>query len=349
MKTLRRWLFFSTTLFMLLFAGASGWLYALYKTPTMNVETVIFDVPRGSGVRAVAQRLAEDDIYPHADFLYGYARLTEQTALRAGEYEIPPEITLPQLLAVLQSGRTLQYPITFIEGWRFRDWRVALAENSIIEQTIGDMSDEEVAQALGLDANIPEGLLYPDTYFFSRGASDLSVLQQARDKMSRVLVQEWENRSADAVVKTPYEALILASIVEKETGAPWERGEIAGVFTRRIQRNMRLETDPTVIYGLGDSYRGNLTRNHLNTTTPYNTYRISGFPPTPIAMPGTDAIRAALNPEPGTSLFFVARGDGTHEFNETYSGHQAAVRRYQLRRVENYRSSPPPQPPEARQ
>lgn len=345
MKTLKRWLFICTTLGILLFAGASGWLYSLYKTPTMNLEPVVFDVPRGSGVRSVAGWLAEQGIYPHADFLYGYARLTEQTALRAGEYEIPPQATVPEVLSLLQSGRTLQYQITFIEGWRFRDWRVALTEHELIEQTITELSDEAVAQALALDAEIPEGMLYPDTYFFSRGATDLSILEQARDKMARVLAEEWENRSAEAVVKTPYEALILASIVEKETGAPWERGEISGVFTRRLQRNMRLETDPTVIYGLGEDFRGNITRRHLNTTTPYNTYRVGGFPPTPIAMPGTDSIRAALNPEPGTSLFFVARGDGTHEFNDTYADHQAAVRRFQLRRAEDYRSSPPSQPP----
>lgn len=336
-------------LLTVLFAVGAGWLYSLYQTPTLNTETVVFEVPRGSSVRAVANQLANEGVWSHADFLYYYARLSQQTALRAGEYEIPPNSSLSGLLALLQSGRTVQYQVTFIEGWRFRDWREALAALDNIQHTITDLSEEEIAQVLELDFVLPEGLLYPDTYAYQRGATDVSILRQARDKMTRVLAEEWENRSSEAVVRNPYEALILASIVEKETGAFWERGEIAGVFTRRINNRMRLETDPTVIYGLGDEFRGNLTRRHLNTTTPYNTYRVSGFPPTPIAMPGTDSIRAALNPEPGTSLFFVARGDGTHHFSDTYAEHLAAVRRYQLQRSADYRSTPPPAPPETQE
>lgn len=349
MKTLKRWFAILTAFISISVAVGAGWLYSIYKTPTLNAEPVVFEVQRGSHVRAVANQLANENIWSDADFLYGYARLTQQTALRAGEYEIPPGTTLPALLSLLQSGRTLQYQITFIEGWRFRDWRHLLSQLDNIEHTITDLTEEEVAQALELDHVLPEGLLYPDTYAYQRGATDLSILRQARDKMARVIAEEWEIRSETAVVKTPYEALILASIVEKETGAAWERGEIAGVFTRRINNRMRLETDPTVIYGLGEDFRGNLTRRHLNTTTPYNTYRVGGFPPTPIAMPGTDAIRAALNPEPGTSLFFVARGDGTHQFSDNYDDHRAAVRRYQFRRGSDYRSSPPPEPPETAQ
>ncbi|WLD56669.1 endolytic transglycosylase MltG [Salinispirillum sp. LH 10-3-1] len=347
MKTLKRWFAIGTVLLTVVIAGGSGWLYSIYKSPTLNADTVVFEVQRGSSVRAVANQLAAEGVWADADFLYYYARLSQQTALRAGEYEVPPSISLPDLLALLQSGRTVQYQVTFIEGWRFRDWREALAQLDNIQHTIMELSEEEVAQVLELDYVLPEGLLYPDTYSYQRGATDVSILRQARDKMVRVLAEEWENRSDKAVVKTPYEALILASIVEKETGASWERGEIAGVFTRRTNLGMRLETDPTVIYGLGDEFRGNLTRRHLNTTTPYNTYRVSGFPPTPIAMPGTDSIRAALNPEPGTSLFFVARGDGTHQFSDNYSDHLAAVRRYQLRRASDYRSTPPPAPPES--
>lgn len=347
MKKIKRFLALLSILFVLTCAGVGGWLYSQYMTPTQNQAGQIVEIPRGASFRAVTRLLEEQNIYPHADFLFYWARITEQTGVRHGEYEIPAGLTVPELLTLLTSGQTVQHRVTFAEGWRMDQWRDTLAGLDNIEHTITDMTDQQLAQALELDHDLPEGLLYPETYSYTRGSTDLSILRQARDRMRRILEREWENRSDDIAVETLYEALILASIIERETGATWERADIAGVFTRRLQVGMRLQTDPTVIYGLGDAYDGVIRRSHLDTWTPYNTYRIDGLPPTPIAMPGTDAIRAALHPADGDALYFVARGDGTHHFSATLREHNNAVRRYQLQRAEDYRSTPPPLPPGA--
>lgn len=327
-------------------AGVGGWVYSLYQTPTQNADQKIVEIPRGTSFRAATRLLADAGIYPHADFLYYWARLTDQTAVRAGEYAIPPAQAVPELLTLLASGRTVQHRVTLIEGWHFRQWREALGRLDNIEHRLPEMSDEQVAEALELSTDHPEGWLYPETYSYTRGDSDLSILRQAHDRMARILEEEWANRAENAAVESPYEALILASIVERETGASWERHDIAGVFTRRLNRGMRLQTDPTVIYGMGEDYDGRIRRSDLDTWTPWNTYRIDGLPPTPIAMPGRDSINAALNPADGTALYFVARGDGTHHFSDTLVEHNAAVRRYQLQRREDYRSAPPQTLPE---
>ncbi len=345
MKAIKRFLAITSLLLVLGAAGLGGWLYSLYMTPTQNAEEEIFYIPSGTSFRAVTHMLADEGIYPHAEFLYYWVRITDQTAIRQGEYAVPSNMELSGLLALLTSGRTVQYRITFIEGWRFSQWRDALAELDNIEHLTMDWDEEDFVEALDLDSELPEGWLYPNTYTYTRGNTDLSILRQARDRMRNVLADAWEDRSEQAVVETPYEALILASIIERETGASWEREDISGVFTRRLQRGMRLQTDPTVIYGLGDDYQGVIRRSHLDTWTPYNTYRINGLPPTPIAMPGEASIRAALNPADGDALYFVARGDGTHYFSATLSEHNAAVRRYQLQRREDYRSTPPPLEP----
>lgn len=341
MKAIKRIIAFLSLAFVLIVASAGGWVYSQYHTPTQNATEQIIEIPRGTSFRGAASRLAAAGIYPNADFLYYWARLTEQTSVRAGEYAVPPGIALPELLTLLASGRTVQYRVTLVEGWRFTQWVEALARLDNIEHQLTGMSEQEIAAALNLDHDIPEGLLFPDTYSYTRGDSDLSILRQARDRMQRVLAEAWEERSEESVMETPYEALILASIVERETGAPWEREDIAGVFTRRLQLGMRLQTDPTVIYGMGDSYNGIIYRSDLNRRTDYNTYQIDGLPPTPIAMPGAESIRAALNPADGETLYFVAKGDGTHQFSATLSEHNAAVRRYQRQRREDYRSTPP--------
>lgn len=346
MKWVKRFILGSLLLLFVSAGITGGWLYSLYETPTQNAQEQILEIPRGTSFRAATRMLANEGIYPHADFLYYWARLTEQTSIRAGEYAIPSEMPLPDLLALLASGRTVQHRITFIEGWHFRQWRDALAGLDKIEHRLPDLTDEEVAALLELSEEHPEGWLYPDTYSYSRGDSDISILRQARDRMARILEEEWEQRSENAAVASPYEALILASIIERETGAPWERHDISGVFTRRLNRGMRLQTDPTVIYGLGEDYDGRIRRSDLDTWTPWNTYRIDGMPPTPIAMPGRDSINAALHPAEGSTLYFVARGDGTHHFSDTLVEHNAAVRRYQLQRREDYRSSPPATLPE---
>lgn len=346
MKWFKRFLAISSLLVIVAIAAGGGWIYSLYQTPTQNQVEQIVDIPRGTSFRAATRMLANEGIYPHADFLYYWARVTDQTTLQAGEYSIPPQQTLPDLLALLASGRTVQYRVTLVEGWHFSQWRDALGRLDNIEHRLPDMTDDEVAEFLGLEEDHPEGWLYPETYSYTRGATDLSILRQAHERMQRVLTEEWAARSDGAVVETPYEALILASIIERETGATWEREDIAGVFTRRLQRGMRLQTDPTVIYGMGDSYDGRIRRSDLETSTPWNTYRISGLPPTPIAMPGRGSIHAALNPAPGSALYFVARGDGTHHFSDTLIEHNAAVQRYQLQRREDYRSAPPTTLPE---
>jgi UPF0755 protein len=233
-------------------------------------------------------------------------------------------------LALFASGRSIQYPVTLVEGRRFRDVVGELAEVSVLEHELTGLSDAEVMERVGIDEAHPEGWLFPDTYLVVRGSTDVALLRRAYERMQEVLAEEWANRSEDLPLATPYDALILASIIEKETGVAEERPAIAGVFVRRLQRGMRLQTDPTVIYGMDDAFDGDIRRADLRRETPYNTYVIDGLPPTPIALPGREAIHAALHPADGDSLYFVARGDGRHYFSATLDEHNCAVRHYQL-------------------
>ncbi len=344
MKRLRRLLAITGILAVLAIAGVGGWAYSLYRTPTVNTEQTVVNIPRGYSFRQTVETLSDAGVYPHPDFLYLWGRVSGQTAVRAGEYAIAPGLSVDALLALLRSGESVQYRVTFVEGSTFSEWRRILGDLDTVTQTLPELTDADVASALGLAQDHPEGWLFPSTYFFQRGTTDLALLERAHEQMRIRLDEAWASRSERTAANTPYEALILASLIERETGAAWERGEIAGVFTRRLERGMRLQTDPTIIYGLGDDYDGTLSRRDLENWTPYNTYQIDGLPPTPIAMPGEGAIEAALNPEPGDTLYFVARGDGTHVFSRTLREHNAAVREYQLRRREDYRSSPPPAP-----
>jgi UPF0755 protein len=252
------------------------------------------------------------------------------TRLKVGEYRLEPALTPRRLLDMLARGEVVQYRFTLVEGWSFRELRAALARNPDLEQTIVGIEDAEVMRRLGAGAEHPEGRFLPETYQFTRGTSDLDLLARARTDMQQALEKVWSARAADVPLETPYEALILASIIEKETGRAGERREISGVFARRLRIGMRLQTDPTVIYGIGSAYAGNITRVHLRTDTPYNTYTRGGLPPTPIAMPGLAALQAAVDPAPGDTLYFVSRGDGSHQFSRTLAEHNAAVRRYQL-------------------
>ncbi|MCY1408981.1 hypothetical protein D9M71_243150 [compost metagenome] len=236
----------------------------------------------------------------------------------------------------------VQYNLTLVEGWTFRQVRAALAKHEKVTHTLEGLSDSEVMDKLGHHGVFPEGRFFPDTYRFVRGVSDVDLLQQAYARLEEVLLKEWSARAARAPYTDPYQALIMASLVEKETGVPRERRQIAGVFVRRMQIGMLLQTDPTVIYGMGERYNGKLTRADLRESTPYNTYVIPGLPPTPIAMVGREAIHAALNPASGSALYFVARGDGSHVFSDDLDAHNAAVREYQLKRRADYRSSPGP-------
>ena len=240
------------------------------------------------------------------------------------------------------AGDVVEYSITLVPGWNFKQVRAALKQKDTLAATIDTLTDQAVMNALGAEDRHPEGMFYPDTYRYVKGTKDIDVLKQAFVRLDSVLNEEWQQRSEGLPYKDPYQALIMASLIERETGAAHERQEIAGVFIRRPKLGMLLQTDPTVIYGMGDAYRGRITRADLRRPTPYNTYVNPGLTPTPIALAGREAIYAAPHPAEGKSLYFVARGDGTHVFSETLDAHNKAVRQYQLKRRADYRSSPAP-------
>ncbi len=306
----------------------------------LNLESdIVVNVKQGDTLSALSYRLYRQGILRSQKLLSVYARATKQTQLQVGEYRLPKGTNHQQLLALLQSGNVLVYNITLVEGRTFKQWLTLLHNH---EKLVRELDiDKDIIEQLQLNIDHLEGLFFPDTYQFSSGASDRDILQRAYQRMEKILNDEWENRSDNLPYKNAYEALIMASIVEKETGVAHERPEIAGVFVRRLQKGMRLQTDPTIIYGLGDAYKGNIRRKHLTQATPYNTYVIDGLPPTPIAMPGREAIHAALHPKSGSSLYFVAKGDGSHQFSDTLAEHNKAVYQYQIKkRKKDYRSSP---------
>ena len=252
--------------------------------------------------------------------------------IKTGEYQFSPGTGSADFLEKIIAGKVIQYPLTIIEGWNFRQLLNAIEKHDKIEHQLTGLTNEEIMRRLGLDAPSPEGLFSPDTYYVTRHMSDVQLLQRANQLLNEFLQTSWQQREAGLPYKTPYEALIMASIIEKETAAPEERQQIAGVFVRRLQKRMRLQTDPTVIYGLGETFNGNITRRDLKTDTPYNTYTRRGLPPTPIAMAGRESIYAALHPASGDALYFVAKGDGTHYFSATMEEHNRAVKKYQLRK-----------------
>ena len=259
------------------------------------------------------------------------SEVTDQAGrLKVGEYDLPPGTTPIDLLHLFVSGKTVQYGLTLLEGWSFKQVRAAIAAQPQIVQTLAGVDDAGVMVRLGAPGMHPEGWFYPDTYHFPRGTTDVEFLRRAHTLMQETLEREWSQRSEGLPLKTPYEALILASIVEKETGVPEERPLIAAVFIGRLNKGMRLQTDPTVIYGMGDRYDGNIRKSDLLRDTPYNTYTRAGLPPTPIAMPSAAAIHAVLHPADSDALYFVATGEGRHHFSATYEEHRAAVIKYQL-------------------
>jgi UPF0755 protein len=303
------------------------------------------DAPPGSSPARVLSDMEQRGVLVRSGWLRRYWQWRmPPTVLQVGEYSLRPGMTARDVLGMLHRGEVLQRTVTLVDGWNFNQFRQALARAERLQQTLpADMPIDQVMAELGLEEDHPEGLFFPDTYQYTLGMSDRDILLRAYQRMQDVLARVWEQRAEDLPISTPYEALILASIIERETGVPHERDEIAGVFTRRLQIGMRLQTDPTVIYGMGDAYQGRIRREHLRQPTPYNTYVIDGLPPTPIAMPGREALLAAVNPKPGTSLYFVARGDGSHVFSDNLQDHNRAVRHYQIeQRAKNYRSSPAP-------
>ncbi len=291
----------------------------------------ILEIERGASVRWIASRLAEQGWIDRPLYFRLTARFNDTaTRLHAGEYRLTPGQTPYRLLERLAAGDVVHHRFTVIEGWTFEQIREALARHDTVRLELEALSGDEVMEQISGKPDHPEGWLYPDTYSFPRGTTDREIYRRAHRRMEQALEQEWQNRAEDAPVDSRYDALILASIIERETGIAEERHRVAGVFAERIDRGMRLQTDPTVIYGLGDDFAGRLTYADLARDTPYNTYTRAGLPPTPIAMPSRAAIHAALHPDRRGELYFVATGDGGHVFSETLDEHNEAVIKYQL-------------------
>jgi UPF0755 protein len=332
---MRKWIAKLLGVVLIVASFTAGWVLLEWQsflhTPLASGgQAVSYEVKPGAGLITVARDLGRLGLIEHPHFLVWYARWRGEDRIKAGEYLIESQLTPTRLLDRLLSGDVIRYTLTIPEGWTFSQMLAAVRGHDKIRRTLHTDDGREIMVQLGLPGEHPEGRFFPDTYQFPAGTTDVAVLQHAYAEMQRHLEQAWQGRAAGLPLANPYEALILASIVEKETGSPGERTRIAGVFIRRLQKNMRLQTDPTVIYGLGADFDGNLRRRDLETDSPYNTYMRAGLPPTPIALPGAAALHAALHPAPGDELYFVSRGDGTHHFSANFDEHTAAVRNYQL-------------------
>ncbi|MEW8014697.1 MAG: endolytic transglycosylase MltG [Candidatus Sedimenticola endophacoides] len=287
----------------------------------------------GTSYDGVVEALRERGVLENPLYMRLLGRLNGRAGrIQAGEYDIPHGTTPETLIALLVSGRVKSYSLTVIEGWTFSQLLELLAGEEAIRQTLEGGDPAEIMQRIGHPEEHPEGRFLADTYHFPRGTTDLAFLKRAYQAQADLLASEWQRRDPELPLDAPYEALILASIIEKETGVASERARIAGVFVRRLRKGMKLQTDPTVIYGMGKRYNGNIRKRDLLEDTPYNTYVHRGLPPTPIALPGADAIHAALHPSDGKALYFVAKGNGEHHFSATLEEHNRAVRKYQLRR-----------------
>ena len=319
------------TSLLLLLAGAAvaGWMGWVLTRPLPLAESTVIEVEPGSSLARTVRRLADAGMLEHPETLRVWGRVSGAAGrIRAGEYRIDPGTSALGLLDEFVKGRAMRRHFTIVEGWRFEDLRRALARAERLVNDSAELSDDQIMARLGRAELPPEGRFFPDTYDYLAGTSDLVVLGRALERMERTLDEEWRRRAYDLPFSSADEALVLASIIEKETGLAADREKVAGVFVRRLELGMRLQTDPTVIYGLGDAFEGPLTRTNLRTPTPWNTYVHHGLPPTPIAMPGRAALRAALHPDTTDALYFVARGDGSSEFSATLEDHNRAVRRY---------------------
>ena len=311
-----------------------GFQFHQFKNLPINTssDTVTFSIPKGATIRQVSQNLTDHGLISDPFMFIVLAKINgQETHIKAGEYQLNTQHTPNDILNLFIKGSSINYSFTIIEGWTFKQLIEELKQDSILEHTIGDADSQEIMVQISGEKGHPEGLFLPDTYHFPRGTTDISFLKRAYVTMNEVLQKEWQNRAKDLPFKTPYEALILASIIEKETGVTYEMPIISAAFITRMKKGMRLQTDPTIIYGLGDSYDGDIRYRDLKKDTPYNTYIHKGLTPTPIAMPGREAIHAALNPAPSDAIYFVSKGDGTHYFSKTLEEHNSAVRKYQLK------------------
>ncbi|MFV1984597.1 MAG: endolytic transglycosylase MltG [Thiohalomonadales bacterium] len=310
------------------------WSYNNFLSTAINIprKGLVYNIKPGMTLIRIINDLKSNNIITSSRYLLWHVRLSGTAdKIHVGEFMIPYESNPRQLISILVSDKVISYSLTIVEGWDFGQVINSINNNKIIMHTINNLTKTEIMSKLDLNGIHYEGKFLPDTYFFPRGTTDLEFLKRAYNAMTTLLNSEWKNRQVGLPFVTPYEALILASIVEKETGLVSERKKIAGVFVRRLQTRMRLQSDPTVIYGMGETYKGNIRRSDLQKKTAYNTYRRFGLPPTPIAMPGRDAIISTLHPDDSNNLYFVARGDGSHFFSTTLKDHNNAVIKYQLK------------------
>ena len=311
--------------------GGGAWaLWWVYKPLRLPSSTVDLSIEPGTLPRAVAQAVAKAGVNVQPEILYLWFRISGQDRqIKAGSYELEPGLTPHGLLAKLTRGEEALRAVTLVEGWNFRQFRAALQKEDQLKPDTRGLSDEAVMAMVGLAGAHPEGRFYPDTYTYAKGSSDVAVLRRALRAMDRQLAAAWQKRAPTAVVATPEQALILASIVEKETGKAADRTQVSAVFNNRLRVKMPLQTDPTVIYGMGASFDGNLRKKDLQTDTPWNTYTRPGLPPTPISMPGKSSLLAALQPADSKAMYFVARGDGSSQFSATLDEHNRAVNKFQ--------------------
>ena len=334
MKRVLTWLF----ILSFISGGVTAWWFwhdmQLQLDSPLNIEAstaMSFTIKPGMNLKIIGEDLVQQEILEHPYYLILEGRLQgSESRLKAGEYLLQPGTTQRQLLEQFEAGKVVQHSLTLIEGWSYKQIMQAVSSNEVLIKVLSDTGSKTVMSALGYADVHPEGRFFPDTYHFPSGMTDVEFLQRAYEKMLVVLDEEWQQRAEGLPYKTADEALVMASIIEKETAVANERAAIAGVFVRRLQKGMKLQTDPTVIYAMGENYNGNIRRKDLKTDSPYNTYVFAGLPPTPIALPGTEAIHAALHPEQAETLYFVAKGDGSHYFSKTLKEHNRAVTKYQL-------------------
>lgn len=325
---------FLTTVFLLaalaILAAGGAALWWVYQPLRLATPTVDLSIEPGTLPRGVAQAVADAGVDVNPQLLYAWFRLSGQgRQIKAGSYELESGITPHRLLAKLARGEEVLRAVTLVEGWTFRQFRAALSKEEQLKPDTRGLEDDSVMKLLGRPGLHPEGRFFPDTYTYAKGSSDVAVLRRALRAMDRRLEEAWAQRAPQAMAKTPEEALILASIVEKETGKGADRPMVSAVFNNRLRVGMPLQTDPTVIYGMGTAFNGNLRKVDLQADTPWNTYTRPGLPPTPIAMPGKAALLAAVQPAASKALYFVARGDGTSQFSQTLDEHNRAVNKYQ--------------------
>ena len=331
---MRKWLVKGVGTLVVLGAVAITSAYVYYDgqiNKPLKISSEPFLVERGDTLSSIAGELLDDGVISEPYTLKAYARLNDVDHIKAGEYQFPQPITLSEFVEWLEKGKgQIGIKVTIVEGWTFKQMREMLAKAKKLKQLTTGWTDQQIMAELGMPELHPEGQFYPDTYQYRSGDSDLTILRKSFNLMQVILDEVWQQRKADIQIKDKYEALIMASIIEKESQVRDEQPEISGVFENRLRIGMRLQTDPTVIYGVGDAYDGDITRKHLKTDTPYNTYTRHGLPPTPIALPGEQAIHAAVNPIETKALYFVAKGEGRHHFSKTLKEHNAAVQKYIL-------------------